>query len=88
MAFSKTKCSSLTSRRRRRVPHHALRGTRAPTSPYCPHRPPPALPPQVARAVLRRCGIPTVDLANHGLEAVEAVEKKFYPLIFMDVRAP
>lgn len=42
---------------------------------------------EVARALLRRAGL-SVDTAGNGVEAVEAVKRKAYDLVLMDVQMP
>ena len=42
---------------------------------------------KVARQILKRIGY-EIDIANNGVEAVDAVEKKAYDLIFMDIHMP
>lgn len=42
---------------------------------------------EIAVELLEQCGV-KVDIANNGLEALRALEKKRYDLIFMDVQMP
>lgn len=42
---------------------------------------------EIAKALLLHMGV-EVDVANNGLEAIEAVRKKEYDLIFMDIQMP
>ena len=42
---------------------------------------------QVAQSMLQKLGI-TADIANNGLEAIEALEKREYDLVLMDVQMP
>jgi PAS domain S-box-containing protein len=42
---------------------------------------------RVAQGLLQKIGI-TADVANNGLEAIEALEKKEYDLVLMDVQMP
>ncbi|MBF0281670.1 MAG: response regulator [Zetaproteobacteria bacterium] len=43
---------------------------------------------QVAKGMLRKCGIEHVDVANHGKEGVAMFEQSHYDLVLMDVQMP